>query len=97
MEEEACHVTHDGVSEDLIKGAFGRRMQEKQSLWIARGTVVAVSLVAAILALDPGSSVFQIVSFAWAGFGAAFGPLMLFCLFWKRTTLPGAVAGMVTG
>ena len=85
------------VSEDLIKGAFGRRMQEKQSLWIARGTVVAVSLVAAILALDPGSSVFQIVSFAWAGFGAAFGPLMLFCLFWKQTTLPGAVAGMVTG
>ncbi len=85
------------VSEDIFKGTFRRRTGEKGSLWIARGTVVAVSLVAMVLAYDPDSSVFQIVSFAWAGFGAAFGPLMLFCLFWKRTTLQGAVAGMLTG
>ena len=85
------------VSEDLFKGVFRWRIGEKQSLWIARGTVVAVSVLAAALAADPGSSVFRIVSFAWAGFGAAFGPLMLFCLFSKRTTLQGAVAGMVTG
>ena len=85
------------VSEDLFKGAFRWRIGEKQSLWIARGTVVAVSILAAVLAQDPNSSVFRIVSFAWAGFGAAFGPLMLFCLFWKRTTQQGAVAGMVTG
>ena len=85
------------VSEDLFKGAFRWRIGEKQSLWIARGTVVAVSILAAALAYDPTSSVFQVVSFAWAGFGAAFGPLMLFSLFWKRTTLQGAVAGMITG
>ena len=85
------------VSEDLFKGAFRWRIGEKQSLWIARGTVVAVSILAAALAYDPTSSVFKVVSFAWAGFGAAFGPLMLFSLFWKRTTLQGAVAGMITG
>ena len=85
------------VSEDLFKGIFRWRIGEKQSLWIARGTVVAVSILAAVLAYDPGSSVFRIVSFAWAGFGAAFGPLMLFSLFWKRTTLQGAVAGMLVG
>ena len=50
-----------------------------------------------ILAWDPNSSVFQVVSFAWAGFGAAFGPVMLFALFWKRSTRQGALAGMVTG
>ncbi len=85
------------VSEDLFKGAFRWRIGEKQSLWIARGTVVAVSILAAALAYDPTSSVFKVVSFAWAGFGAAFGSLMLFSLFWKRTTLQGAVAGMITG
>ena len=85
------------VSEDLFKGAFRWCIGEKQSLWIARGTVVAVSILAAALAYDPTSSVFKVVSFAWAGFGAAFGPLMLFSLFWKRTTLQGAVAGMITG
>ena len=85
------------VSEDLLKGVFRWNIGEKKNLWIARGTVVAVSILAAVIAYDPGSSVFKIVSFAWAGFGAAFGPLMLFCLFWKRTTIQGAVAGMITG
>ena len=85
------------VSEDLFKGVFGWRIGEKQSLWIARGTVVVVSILAAVIASDPDSSVFRIVSFAWAGFGATFGPLMLFSLFWKRTTLKGAIAGMVAG
>ena len=58
---------------------------------------MAVSILAAVIASDPSSSVFRIVSFAWAGFGAAFGPLMLFSLFWKRTTLQGAIAGMISG
>ncbi len=85
------------VSEDLFKGVFRWRIGEKQSLWIARGTVVAVSILAAFIASNPDSSVFRIVSFAWAGFGATFGPLMLFSLFWKRTTLKGAIAGMIAG
>ena len=50
-----------------------------------------------VLAWDPNSSVFRVVSFAWAGFGAAFGPVMLFSLFWKRANKQGALAGMITG
>ena len=56
-----------------------------------------IAIIAAIIALDENSVIFKVVSFAWAGFGATFGPLMLFCLFWKRTTRAGAVAGMVGG
>ena len=63
----------------------------------ARLTVVIISLIAVFLAWDPNSSVFKIVSFAWAGFGAAFGPVMLLSLFWKRSNRAGAIAGMITG
>ena len=56
-----------------------------------------IAIAAIFIAKNPDSSVFKIVSFAWAGFGAAFGPIMLFSLFWKRTTLWGALAGMVSG
>ena len=56
-----------------------------------------VAIIAAIIALDENSVIFKVVSFAWAGFGAIFGPIMLFSLFWKRVTREGAVAGMVTG
>ena len=64
---------------------------------VARGTMVVISLIAAFLARDPSSSVFRVVSFAWAGFGAAFGPVVLFALFWKRSNKWGALAGMITG
>ena len=64
---------------------------------VARLSVVIISVIAVILALDPNSSVFNIVSFAWAGFGASFGPVMLFALFWKRTNKWGALAGMIVG
>lgn len=64
---------------------------------IARISVVLIAVVAVFIARNPESSVFEIVSFAWAGFGAAFGPVVLFSLFWKRTTLWGALAGMVSG
>ena len=63
----------------------------------ARLTVIAISVIAVFIARDPNSSVFGIVSFAWAGFGAAFGPVMLFSLFWRRTTKFGALAGMISG
>ena len=66
-------------------------------MWVARGTVIVIAIIAVMIASDPNSSVFEIVSFAWAGFGATFGPLVLFSLFWKRTTLQGALAGMVSG
>lgn len=64
---------------------------------LARLTIVVVAAVGVVLAWAPDSSVFTIVSFAWAGFGAAFGPLMIFSLFWKRTNIYGAFAGMVSG
>ena len=85
------------VSENIIKNVFGVKLSDKATLIIARVTVVAISLIAAFLARDPGSSVFQIVSFAWAGFGAAFGPVMLTSLFWKRSNKWGALAGMIAG
>ena len=66
-------------------------------MWLARICVIVISVIAVFLALDPSSSVFRIVSFAWAGFGAVFGPLVLFGLFWKRTNKWGAIAGMVSG
>ena len=66
-------------------------------MWIARLSVAVISVIALVLAWNPDSSVFRIVSFAWAGFGAAFGPVMLFALFWRRTTRQGALAGMISG
>ena len=64
---------------------------------VARGSVIIISIIAMFLASNPNSSVFQIVSFAWAGFGATFGPVMLFALFWKRSNKYGAISGMVAG
>ena len=64
---------------------------------VARLTVVCIAVVAVFLAADPTSSVFRIVSFAWAGFGATFGPAVLFALFWKRSNRQGILAGLVVG
>ncbi|MBQ8208485.1 MAG: sodium/proline symporter [Clostridia bacterium] len=85
------------VSENIFKRFFVKNMSEKTSMWVARGTVIAISLVSVILAWNPDASVFRIVSFAWAGFGAAFGPLVLMALFWRRTNKYGAFAGIISG
>lgn len=84
------------VSEDILQGLFGLKISPKMTLIIARITLVVISVIAAIWAREEGS-VFYIVSFAWAGFGAAFGPVMLCALFWKRTNRWGALAGMIGG
>ena len=86
-----------GVSQNLLQDVLKVKMDTKQSMRAARLTVLSIALVAVAMAWNPNSSVFTIVSFAWAGFGAAFGPVMLFSLFWKRTNFPGALAGMVSG
>ena len=65
--------------------------------WLIVTIIVIIALVAVFLARDPNSSVFNIVSFAWAGFGAVFGPVVLFALFWKRSNWQGALAGMISG
>ena len=85
------------VSQNLLQDCFKIKMSTKVSMLTARLTVVIISLIAVFLAWDPNSSVFKIVSFAWAGFGAAFGPVVLFALFWKRSNKWGALAGMVSG
>lgn len=85
------------VSQNLMDECFHVKMSEKAKVATARLTVVGISLIAMIMARNPDSSVFSIVSFAWAGFGAAFGPAMLFGLFWKRANKWGALAGMVSG
>lgn len=85
------------VSSDIL-GAFRKESDNKNgSMTVARITLFVIAVVAAIIARDQKSSVFTIVSFAWAGFGAVFGPVVLFSLFWKRTTKWGALAGMVSG
>ena len=85
------------VSQNLAVEFLHLKISEKKSVVVARGTMVVVSLIAAFLARDPDSSVFRVVSFAWAGFGAAFGPVVLFALFWKRSNQWGALAGMIVG
>lgn len=85
------------VSQDLSQNVFGIKLNNKTEMIVARLTVVVIAVVGVILAWDPSSSVFRVVSFAWAGFGAAFGPVVLFSLFWKRCNKWGALAGMVAG
>jgi sodium/proline symporter len=72
-------------------------LPEKKLMRVARASLFVIAVIGVILAWNPNSSVFRIVSFAWAGFGGAFGPTMLFALFWRRTNWQGALAGMVTG
>lgn len=85
------------VSENIVKRFYWKNMSNKWQMWFARLTVIAISVIAVFLALNPDASIFRIVSFAWAGFGAAFGPLVLCALFWRRTNKWGALAGMVSG
>jgi len=85
------------VTRDLLVNTFKINLTEKATMLIARLSVIVIAVIAFFLATDPSSSVFRVVSFAWAGFGAAFGPVMIFSLFWKRTTKWGAFAGIMTG
>jgi sodium/proline symporter len=86
-----------GITQNIMIDVFGVKMSDKTNMAVARCTVVMVAVLGVILARDPESSIFGIVSFAWAGFGAAFGPVMLASLFWKRSNRYGALAGMISG
>ena len=85
------------MSENIMKGVFKMKLNEKQSMLAARAVLFVIAVLGVILAWDPDSSVFRVVSFAWAGFGATFGPVMLTALFWKRSTKAGAAAGLIVG
>lgn len=85
------------VSHNLVNDCFGLNLSKKASMIMARVTVLIIAVIAVFLARNPDSSVFRIVSFAWAGFGATFGPVMLFALFWRRSNRNGALAGLIVG
>ncbi len=85
------------VSENIIQDVCKVDLDEKGAMLTARSTLVVVAVLGVVIAWNPNSSVFNIVSFAWAGFGAVFGPVTILSLYWKRTNRAGAIAGMVTG
>ena len=85
------------ISQNLVQDFGKKKLDTKASLLIARITVIVISLIAVVIARNPDSSIFKIVSFAWAGFGASFGPVVLLALFWKRSNRQGALAGMIAG
>lgn len=85
------------VSENILGGLFKLNLSEKTKMIVARVVLIIIAVIGVVIAWDSNSSVFGIVSFAWAGFGAAFGPVMLLALFWKRSNKYGAIAGMIAG
>ncbi|MBL7189192.1 MAG: sodium/proline symporter PutP [Phycisphaerae bacterium] len=90
-------VSSSALSEDFYRKTIRPRASRKEIMLAGRGCVVAISIVALIMALDRGSAILDIVSYAWGGFGATFGPLVLFALFCRKTSWQSALAGMVTG
>jgi sodium/proline symporter len=90
-------VASSAVSEDLYKGLFKRDAGPGELLWVGRFAVIGIALLAFSLAASPDSKVLDLVAYAWAGFGAAFGPVILMSLYWKGMTRGGAVAGVLTG
>lgn len=90
-------VTASAVSNDIYKTLFKKNASEKELLILSKVAVLVVAAIAFVLAMNPENSVMGLVSYAWAGLGAAFGPTMLMSLFWKRMTMSGALAGMLSG
>jgi len=90
-------VTSSALTEDLYRVIIRPKASEKELVWVSRGTVVGVAGIACTIALKPDRSVLDLVSYAWAGFGATFGPVVLMSLYWKRMTRNGAIAGIIGG
>ena len=80
-----------------IYAAFTKQVSDRRAMWLSRCSVLLVTLIAIAIAWFPDSTVMGFVSYAWAGFGATFGPLMLTSLFWKRSNKYGAIAGLLAG
>ncbi len=90
-------IAASAFAKNIFQGVCKKDANDKQVMTVTRITLLAIALIAMVIALDENSVIFTIVSFAWAGFGATFGPIMILSLFWKRTTRAGAIAGMVGG
>ena len=89
-------IAASALSEDLYKG-LRKKASQNELMWVARIAVLAISIFATVLALNPESSVLSLVGYAWAGFGSVFGPAIILALFWKKTTKNGVLAGMIVG
>lgn len=90
-------VASSAVTEDFYRTLFNRDAGQKELVVVGRMAVIVIAVIATILAMDPDARVLELVSYAWAGFGAAFGPAMLLSLFWNGMTRSGAIAGIITG
>lgn len=90
-------IASSAVSKNIYQGLLKKNASEKQVMRVSRIILLVVALAGILIAMDEKSIIFRVVAFAWAGFGATFGPLMLFSLFFKRTTREGAIAGMLSG
>lgn len=90
-------IAASAFAKNIFQGVAKKKATDKQVMLVTRITLLAIALIAIVIALDENSVIFNVVSFAWAGFGATFGPLMLFSLFWKRINRAGAIAGMIGG
>nr|WP_279391934.1 sodium/proline symporter PutP [Virgibacillus halodenitrificans] len=90
-------VSSSAVAEDFYKAIFRKKASGKELVWVGRIATLGIALIAAIIAMNPESSVLELVSYAWAGFGATFGPIILLSLFWRGITRNGALAGIIVG
>ena len=90
-------VSSSALTEDFYRRFFRREASEKELVWVGRISVLLIAIIAVFLAWNESSSVLELVSYAWAGFGATFGPPILFALFWRKTTRNGALVGMIVG
>lgn len=90
-------IAASAFSKNIYQHLINKQADDKQVMNMSRIILLVITIIGVIIALDEKSVIFTIVSFAWAGFGATFGPITLFSLFWKRTTREGAIAGMLSG
>lgn len=90
-------VCSSALTEDLYKNFMRKGASQQELVWVGRVMVLLVAVIAIALAANPENRVLGLVSYAWAGFGAAFGPVVLLSLIWRRMTRNGALAGMIVG
>jgi len=90
-------IVSSSLANDIYRDVIKKDASDNHVMWVGRITMLLVTVFGILVAVSGNQSIFRVVSYAWAGLGASFGPLVLFSLFWKRTTFPAAVAGMITG
>ena len=90
-------VAASAFAQDIYRRSFRPHAQQVELVWVSRLSVLLIAAAALYLGLSPDNFILDMVAYAWAGFGASFGPAILMCLFWRRTTERGVLAGIVTG